>query len=263
MTSHNRILAVGVLGSALLAGATRAAAQDTFNWSGRVAAGDAIEIRGIGGDIRAVASSGDEVRVSARKSARRSNPDDVRIEVVEHAGGVTICALYPAPSNRPPNECRPGGGGNNNTRNNDVEVAFTVEVPRGVNFVGRNVNGNVSATSLSSEVRAYTVNGSVNASTSEIAEASTVNGSVRVSMGRTNWNGDLEFESVNGTVDVSIGGEVNTDVTASTVNGSISSDFPLTVRGRFGPKRLTGTIGNGGRSLTLTTVNGNIELRRM
>jgi DUF4097 and DUF4098 domain-containing protein YvlB len=51
-------------------------------------------------------------------------------------------------------------------------------------------------------------------------------------------------------------------VHASTVNGGISTDFPLTVQGRFGPKRLNGRIGDGGRTLSLTTVNGEIELRR-
>jgi len=52
-------------------------------------------IKGVSGDIRAVASSGD-VEVTAAKHARRSDPDDVKIEVVEHEDGVTICAVYPA-----------------------------------------------------------------------------------------------------------------------------------------------------------------------
>jgi len=46
------------------------------------------------------------------------------------------------------------------------------------------------------------------------------------------------------------------------VNGSIETDFPLTVTGRLGPRRVTGTIGNGGRRLALETVNGSIRLRK-
>jgi len=55
---------------------------------------------------------------------------------------------------------------------------------------------------------------------------------------------------------------VDTEVHASTVNGEISTDYPLTVRGRFGSKRISGTIGRGGRELSLGTVNGSIEIRR-
>jgi DUF4097 and DUF4098 domain-containing protein YvlB len=46
------------------------------------------------------------------------------------------------------------------------------------------------------------------------------------------------------------------------VNGGIESDFPITVRGRWGPRSMTGTIGSGGRRLELETVNGAIQIRR-
>ena len=42
---------------------------------------------------------------------------------------------------------------------------------------------------------------------------------------------------------------------------SIDTDFPITIKGRFGPKHMSGTIGRGGRRLVLETVNGSIELR--
>jgi len=107
-----------------------------------------------------------------------------------------------------------------------------------------------------------TVNGDVEASATGVVSASTVNGSVDIAMGRSNWPDDLAIETVNGGITITFIGDLNTEVSASTVNGSISSDWPLTVRGRFGPKRVNGTIGSGGRTLTLNTVNGSIELRR-
>ena len=70
----------------------RAAAQTEFHWKGRIASGKAIEIRGVNGDVRAVAGSG-ETEVTAVKHAHRSDPDEVKIEVVEDEGGVTICAV--------------------------------------------------------------------------------------------------------------------------------------------------------------------------
>jgi hypothetical protein len=241
--------------------AVPAAAQD-FAWNGTVPAGQVIEIKGINGDIRAVAASGGQVRVTAVKDADDDDPEEVRIEVVEHAGGVTICAVYPARRGREPNECRPGRAGRNSSHDNDVEVEFRVEVPRGVRLAARTVNGDVEAASIAADVDARTVNGDVRVSTDGIARAGTVNGSLDIAMGRSDWSDDLEFSTVNGGITVRIAGELNAEVSASTVNGDIETAFPLTVQGRWGPRRMRGTVGTGGRELSLSTVNGSIALER-
>lgn len=264
-----RMAAIGIVAGGLTwltwAGGPAAQQQQQereFQWRGHLAAGQTVWIRGINGDIRALPASGGDVEVTAEKRARRSDPEDVRIVVVPGDGGVTICALYPGRYHGEENECLPGGGGRNNGRNNDTQVDFTVHVPRGVNFTGNNVNGNVTAESLQGDVRAHTVNGGVDVATSGYAEGSSVNGSVRAVLGRTDWSGSLEFSSVNGTVTVVLPSGAAADVTASTVNGSIDTDFPLTVQGRFTSKHLRGTIGGGGRELNLHTVNGGIQLKR-
>jgi DUF4097 and DUF4098 domain-containing protein YvlB len=244
----------------LAAAATPAVAQQEFRWHGRIAAGKSIEIKGVNGDVSAVAGSG-ETEVTAVKRAKRSDPDEVKIEVVEHADGVTICAVYPSDGRRE-NTCEPGEGGHVNTRDNDVSVYFTVRVPAGVKFIGKTVNGEVEAANLASDVDAVTVNGSIRISTSGFAEATTVNGSIVASMGRANWTEGLEFRTVNGGITLDLPASLSTEVSASTVNGDILSDFPLTVMGRLGPRRVHGTIGGGGRELSLTTVNGSIKLRK-
>ena len=238
-----------------------AAAQD-FNWRGRVSAGQWFEVKGVIGSVRAVAGTGSEIVIEATKTAKRDDPDEVEIEVVPHSGGVTVCAVYPQGRNREPNDCQPGNKGRSNANNNDVTVNFVVRVPRGVNFAGRTVMGDVDINGLTGDVRAHSVNGSVRVSTTGLAQASTVNGSIDVSMGRADWDDILEFETVNGGIILELPGAVDMEVHASTVNGSISTDYPLTVRGRFSNKRLTGTVGRGGRELALGTVNGDIELRR-
>jgi DUF4097 and DUF4098 domain-containing protein YvlB len=251
---------IGVLGS--LAVVQDLAAQSDWRWQGRVAAGQTVEIKGVNGAVRAVAASGNEVRASATKTARRSDVDEVQIVVLEHARGVTICAVYPAPRGRPANECAPGSGGRMNTQNNDVNVAFTVELPQGVDFLGRTVNGAIEASGLSGHVEAHTVNGEVRLVTSGTASARTVNGSIDANVGRSDWRDRVSFETVNGGITVTVAGDLNADVRASTVNGGISSDFPVTVQGRFGPRSVNGTIGAGGRLLEMKTVNGSINLRR-
>ncbi|HEY0005196.1 MAG TPA: DUF4097 family beta strand repeat-containing protein [Pyrinomonadaceae bacterium] len=238
--------------------------QNDFRWQGRIAQGRAIEIKGVNGEIRAEATNGNEVEVTASKRGRRSDPSEVRLQVVEHAGGVTICAVYPNGEADKPNTCEPGDGGHMSVRNNDVKVDFTIRVPQGVRFIGRTVNGEVAATRIGSDVEAYTVNGGINVSASGIASARTVNGSINASLGRSNWTGPLEFKTVNGSINLDLPTDLSTEFVGDTVNGDITSDFPMTVQGRLSRRHLQGTIGSGGggRELAAKTINGSIKLRR-
>jgi DUF4097 and DUF4098 domain-containing protein YvlB len=61
-------------------------------------------------------------------------------------------------------------------------------------------------------------------------------------------------------VTVNLPAGVDASVRADTLNGSVRSEFPITVQGTVSPRRLRGTIGNGGRELRLSTVNGSIRL---
>jgi len=232
----------------------------SWDWQGRVAAGSAIEIKGTNGGIEATGSSGDQVVVTAVKKGRRSDPALVEIEVVEHAGGVTICAVYP--SSGRPNECAPGEGGRMSTRDNDVSVDFRVEVPKGVRFVGRTVNGGIHARGIQADAEAHTVNGGVEVEAAGTARAQTVNGGITARLGRADWTGTLNLKTVNGGIDVFLPANAAAEIRAATVNGDIETDFPLTVQGKIGRRRLQGTIGGGGRLLELETVNGGIELRK-
>lgn len=229
-----------------------------FRWQGRVAAGRTIEIKGVNGSIRATGSSGDQVEVVATRRGRRSDPESVQIKTLEHDGGVTICALYPSSDGRP-NECLPGDKGRMNSKNNDVNVEFVVKVPAGVRLAARTVNGAVEASGLTADAEVETVNGSVIVQTSGSARAETVNGSVQASMGRADWASDLAIKTVNGSIDVTLPSSASTTLDAETVNGRIDTDF--SVSGLQATKRrLSGTIGGGGRALSLETVNGSIHI---
>jgi hypothetical protein len=251
-----------VIATAFVAVAGAAHAQETWTWNRAMSPGQTLEIKGVNGAIRAVAAGSGEARVSALKSGRRSEPREVTVEVFEHSGGVTICAVYPQGRAREANECRPGPGGRMNVENNDVQVEWTVRVPNGVNLVAATVNGEIDGSNLPANAEARSVNGSVSLSTAGIARASTVNGSIDVSMGRTDWNGSITLESVNGSVTAVFPASLSAEVNATTVTGNINTDFPLTVSGRFGGRRISGTVGAGGRELQLKTVNGSINLRR-
>lgn len=237
------------------------AAQEEFHWTGKVAPGAAVEIKGINGGITATGSAGGQVEVTAMKRGRRSDPAQVKVDVVEHAGGVTICAVYPSVDGQA-NTCAPGKGGRLNSKDNDVNVEFQVKVPAGVRFVGRTVNGGISASGLSADAEATTVNGGVEIEAGGTARATTVNGGISARLGRADWDGLLKLTTVNGGIDVAVPDGLNAEVKASTVNGEIQTDFPVTMSGRISKRHIRGTIGSGGRQLEMETVNGSIELKK-
>lgn len=264
-------LAAAPAGSPLPAGSSLPAAspRQPFRWTGRVAAGKTIEIKGVKGTIRAVPTSGSDVEVTAVRRAERSDPESVRIEVVPHEGGVTVCAVYPrGPRSgerggaQAPNRCDPGEWRGMSVRDNDVEVDFTVRVPAGVRLAARNVSGDVDAEGMRGHVDARSVSGDVRISTSGYGEASTVSGEIVAVLGSGAWSGGLEFRTVSGDVTVEIPARTSTEVRVETMSGDIESDFPLEVERRSMRRRARGTIGEGGRELYLATLSGDVRLRR-
>ena len=229
-----------------------------FQWNGRLAAGQTLEVRGINGSVSGEAATGDQIEVTARKHGKHNNPEDVRIEVKEQSGGLLICAIYPSREGEEPNEC----GKRMNTYNNDVKVDFTIKLPAGVNFKAATVNGDIKINDLRSRVKATTVNGDVEVSTTGEAQATTVNGDVKVTMGRSESDEPLKYATVNGDIVVRLNNGLDATFKASTVNGEINSDFTFdSYEGKHGPKSATGRIGNGGRKVSFSTVNGDIRLQ--
>jgi hypothetical protein len=244
-------------GAATTLGAPSRAGQEDLHWSWAIPAGKSIEIKGVNGAVRARRAPGNKVEVRAWKHARRSDPELVTIEFIEHAGGITLCAVYPGAGNT----CEPGEHGSSHTHNNDVVVDFEVLVPAGVGFIGRTVNGSIEAESLEGPIEAHTVNGRVEVSTSKHAEASTVNGSITARMGNAGSE-PLDFSTVNGSITLDLPGKVDAELSAATVNGTIETDFPVMVHGSIGRHHIEGTLGKGGPRLQLETVNGSIRLRK-
>jgi hypothetical protein len=234
---------------------------ERFDWSGQIAPGQTVEIRNIGGDVRASRSADGMVRVVARKRGERDDPSTVRIDVVETEQGVTLCAIYPDVSGREPNECLPGLDGQQSTWANDVQVTFDVEVPAGCDFVAGTIAGSIEATGLDGDVVAGSLYGDIDISTSGLAEGNTFYGDVTASIGKAVLDRDLLFVALNGNVTVRVPTSTNAEIWGSTGSGSISTDFPLSITRLGSSRQLRGTLGSGGRALRLTTLDGNIALR--
>lgn len=233
------------------------AAEGTpFNWSGSVPAGKAISIHGINGTIHAERGTSGLVEVTARRTADRSDPNEVQIQVVPQGdGSVKICAVYPNS-----NDCN-GSKNGNGRHNSDVQVHFIVKVPAQVHFNGHNVNGDIEIADVLGEAQAHTVNGNVKVTASEKVDAHTVNGNIVATVTGAPRS-PMGFHTVNGSIDLTLSGGASAQVSAHTVNGSMNTDFPITVKGEFGNRSLSGSIGSGGPEIKMNTVNGSVRLHR-
>jgi hypothetical protein len=246
--------------------------RDAFTLNERVPSGAWIRVRNLSGEIRVRASSSDKVEITATKTWRRGDPKDVSIETKKGSdGSILVCAIWNVRNRE--TTCTEDRysthnqgdryGDDRNGDHNDVSVDFEVRVPKGVKIGVWTVNGAVTVDGATSEVRAGTVNGSVEASSSGgPVQANTVNGSVRASMGRYDGDRDLDFSTVNGSVIAEFTGDIDADIDLSTVNGRFQTDWPVTISGRIDPRRLRAKLGKGGPRIRLSTVNGNVELRK-
>lgn len=237
-----------------------------FRWTGRIAAGGWISVENLNGGITVGAAGGDNVEVTATKHWRQGDPSVVRFETKKFGPSeesVLICALWGDRST-----CGEHGdgsrGGDRGTRNNDVSVEFRVLVPKGVKVAVTTVNGTVSVEGATSDVDARTVNGEVAVnSTGGHMSATNVNGGVRATLGHLDNDGTMMFKTVNGSVSVEVPGDFGADVEMATINGSLNTNFEMTLTGRMDPHHLRTHVGRpGGPRIRLETVNGDIELRR-
>ena len=234
-----------------------------FHWQGHLKTGQTLEVINRNGEIEANTASGDEVRAGGTWRGD-GDSSEAFVEVVEYSDGVTICAVYAR--DKAPGRCHRGGVSSDSTggwwHGTHARINFDVQVPRGVRFSALTTNGNVLGHNLASVVEAATTNGNVDVSTSEWASASTTNGGIHVSIGNAKWSGELQVRTTNGSVDVTLPASAEFTLDAATTNGGIHTDFPVTVQGSFNSKRLSGTVGAGGRELKVGTTNGGIKLMK-
>jgi hypothetical protein len=257
--------------------------QETWTWDGRVASGNWFRLSSINGPVTVEPSRDNMVHVRAEKDVgTRGRISEVAFQVVQSGGDVRVCAVWRN------DICDEDGLHQPRNRDDDdrddrrnVKVRFTVQVPSGVRLSAGTVNGEMRVRDVSSDVRASTVNGRVEVrnvggpvrattvnggvdvtTRNGPVEATTVNGTVDVRMTTLSRDGDMKFSTVNGDVIVETPASLDARVRLGTLHGSISSDYPVQLSGRFGPRRAEGTIGRGGREIEMETVNGSIELRK-
>ncbi|HKG92390.1 MAG TPA: DUF4097 family beta strand repeat-containing protein [Gemmatimonadaceae bacterium] len=242
---------------------------EVIDWNAPVASGHWIRVRNTSGSVRVRRADGPvaTVRVESRTRPRKS---DLHV-VIDSAedGNYVVCAVlsrgarcdeegYRMGSRSFWNRIRFMGG------MRSPQADFTVLVPAGTNIDASSINGGITIEDASGTVVAKTVNGGIRADAGAATSftATTVNGGITVKVDSLTGDGDLTLKTVNGSVTAELPPTLNADVHLETVNGRLTTDYPLTVNGKLNPRRLDATVGEGGRNLTIKTVNGSVRLAK-
>ena len=291
------LLGACLLASPLAAQQLQGREGTRFTWSEKIGSGQWLRVYGSNGRISVTEATGDAAEVVGEKDLRRGRPEDIAFDVRRTNDGVTICAIIDDETECDDDGVRRRGRWNNDS--NGRRVHFTVRLPKGVKLAVGSGNGDVAVSGATADVRASSGNGKVRVSAGGPVKASSGNGDVRVEraggpvnassgngsvfvvttrgpVNASSGNGDvevamdaiadvpddLELSSGNGTITVTVPADFAGELDARTGSGKFYSDFPLTLRGRIDPRRVRATIGQGGRRLTMSSGNGDVELKK-
>jgi DUF4097 and DUF4098 domain-containing protein YvlB len=135
------------------------------------------------------------------------------------------------------------------------------------------VKGDVDLTTVSGGITASRIKGSIDAETTsgsialtEIAEPKTVR--VKVLSGKIIYDGQIapggkySFESLSGSVGLTIPAAAGFELEAETFSGSINTDFAVTMQGKIDRKEIRGVVNNGGAALRIKAFSGSIDIRK-
>jgi DUF4097 and DUF4098 domain-containing protein YvlB len=206
-----------------------------------------VSLSNVNGNVEITGWDRNEVQIDAVKSARdQERLDEARIEVNSSGNSVEIVTRYPS----------------HLVNNNPASVHYTLHVPQNARLEKIDlVNGSLTVQKVMGEVNANLVNGALHASElSGTADLATVNGSIKADYTSLDKVREIKLKSVNGSVDLLLPQSPNADVSAHSVNGGISTDFPLTIKGHWIGKNMSGTLGSGGVHIELDNVNGSIHV---
>ena len=146
-------------------------------------------------------------------------------------------------------------------------VSYEIFVPRRSDLSLQAHNGGISISDVSGRIDFKTLNGGVSLRrVGGTVRGSTTNGGVHVELAGARWDGEeLNVKTTNGGVNIQMPNNYSAHLETSTVNGNVSSDFPmnvpLTERGRM-PKDISVDLGSGGSPIRVTTTNGGVRVGR-
>ncbi len=255
------LLAATIAGISASPGATLHWDDPDYAFRRDLRPGQELSIGNIEGTVTVTRASGRTAEVLVTKRVIRGNGDLVKAILEETTDGITVCTVYLRQVGEDRTSCRNDNQGGRRQDPLEVEMSYEVRVPEGVDLTVGTIDGDVIARGLASEARLSTVDGDITVTGRAPTRAATVDGDITMRIEGT-LPEMMKISTVDGSIDVTLPGAVGFSVHATTVDGQLESDFPITVSGRWGPRTMRGTVGDGRTELRISTVDGSVQLRK-
>jgi hypothetical protein len=255
------LLAATIAGLSASPGATLRLDDPDYAFRRDLRPGQELSIGNVDGAVTVTRASGRTAEVLVTKRVIRGNGDLVKAILEETTNGIKVCTVYLHEAGEDRTSCHNDNHGRRRQDPLEVEMTYEVRVPEGVDLTVGTVDGDVVVRGLASEANLATVDGNITVTGRAPTRATTVDGDITMRLeGRLPET--MKVTTVDGSIDVSLPGTAGFSVHATTVDGQLESDFPITVSGRWGPRTMRGTVGNGRTELRISTVDGSVQLRK-
>ncbi len=142
-------------------------------------------------------------------------------------------------------------------------VDYTIQVPQHAQLANvSSVNGHIKIDGVTGSITTSTVNGETQIkNAAQNLKLSTVNGTITADMDALGSGQSVSLDAVNGEITLAVPEDADANFSVTTMNGSISSEFPaLPVKKKFPVGNdLHGSLGNGSANVKVDTVNGTVQ----
>ncbi len=214
--------------------------------------GARIEVRSISGSVEVETTETGSAEVRVVRTARNRADLDHNNVVVEQ----TLNSLTVQGRNDGKTWWRSLWGGGN-----DVRQQVVLKIPRQSELTARGINGPLTIGDIEGGLRVSGVNGRVEVlQANGSSEITGVNGAVSLTASRLG-EGGIQVSGINGGVTLRFGDAVNADLKVHGLNGSVSSNLVnMTIEEKLEHSRMRARIGVGGVPVTVSGVNGRVQL---
>ena len=230
---------------------------ERVSWQGKIATASRLEVSNPYGDLR-LRYGGADRTVEVTVALQQIDLPDFRLElkVDETSDPATVRIVRTATGGQMPGDSKSGLG----------RADMVVLVPAGLAILARTDRGLAESSGLESDLELETVSGPIRVrSTSGSVQARSGRGEISVVLLAGVTKAPQRLSSDTGSIEVWVGDSSSLKVTLAT-SGRLISDYSMEVEHRDleEPDKIAGvTVGDGGSPLEITSLRGDVSLRRL
>ncbi|HYG34353.1 MAG TPA: hypothetical protein VEC99_06190, partial [Clostridia bacterium] len=195
--------------------------QEEFNRTLPLTSNGQVRLDNVNGKVHFTAWDRPEVQIHAiKRASNREDLEALKIEIDAKSDQIRIHTKYP--------KWKSG----NWRKSNSASVDYEIKVPTKARLAEvETVNGNLEIEGLRGPIQASTTNGRlIGKGLAADAKLESVNGAAEIAFDQMEDVKSVTIQTVNGRVELRLPIKADADISAKTLNGSISADSGLTIK---------------------------------